>query len=135
MAENSVTTRFIDALGKLERTNDVDDLASLFAEGAELVSPEVRGRSTTEAEQFWRSYRAQFDDVQSDFGQVDDNGGTAVLEWTSQGTLATGRPIQYAGVSLLTVEDGRVTRFATYYDTAAFVAPDAAGSASKQGAS
>ena len=134
MAENPLTTRFIDALGKLERTNDVDDLASLFAEDAELVSPEVRGRSTTEAEQFWRSYRAQFDNVQSDFGQVEDSGRTAVLEWTSRGTLATGRPIEYAGVSLLTVEDGRVTRFATYYDTAAFVAPDGGGAGS-QGAS
>jgi ketosteroid isomerase-like protein len=133
MAENSVTTRFIDALGKLERANDVDDLASLFAEDAELVSPEVRGRSTTEAEQFWRSYRDQFDDVQSDFGQVEDSGRTAVLEWTSRGTLATGRPIEYAGVSLLTVEDGRVTRFATYYDTAAFVAPDAGGATTQQG--
>ncbi len=124
MAENSVTTRFIDALGKLEGTKDPEDLASLFADGAELVSPEVRGRATTEAEQFWRSYRDQFDDIRSDFTEVDDSGRTAVLEWTSRGTLATGRPIEYAGVSLLTVDDGRVTRFATYYDTAAFVAPD-----------
>ena len=126
MAENSVTTRFIDALGTLESSNDPSQIVSLFAEGAELSSPEVSGRTTSEPQQFWEAYRAQFGDVRSEFGTVDDSGRTAVLEWTSQGTLATGRPIKYAGVSLLTVDDDKVSRFATYYDTAAFVAPDAA---------
>jgi ketosteroid isomerase-like protein len=48
------------------------------------------------------------------------------LEWVSEGRLASGRPVSYAGVSLLEHDDdGKVVRFATYYDTAAFTSPTA----------
>ena len=44
-----------------------------------------------------------------------------MLEWTSTGHLTTGAEISYRGVSVLDFDaGGRVTRFTTYYDTAAF---------------
>ena len=53
-----------------------------------------------------------------------DQGDLGVLEWTSTGTLTTGREVSYAGVSLLEFSGDLVQRFATYYDTAAFVSPE-----------
>jgi ketosteroid isomerase-like protein len=44
----------------------------------------------------------------------------------STGTLSTGRPIEYRGVTVLEFDDGAVTRLRTYYDdSAAFIAPPA----------
>ena len=41
------------------------------------------------------------------------------LEWESKSTLESDREVSYAGVSLLTFDaDGKVSRCATYYDTA-----------------
>jgi hypothetical protein len=47
--------------------------------------------------------------------------GLAVLEWESEGTLPGGEPIRYPGVSVIEFADGRVGRFSTYYDSAAFL--------------
>ena len=64
----------------------------------------------------------QFEQIRSEFARVVD-GEVAVLEWTSTGRLRTGADISYRGVSVLDFDgDGRVTRFATYYDTTPFSA-------------
>jgi hypothetical protein len=119
--------RFADALQSFESSGTPDDLLAQFAEGAELSRPEAdRGDAGTDAAGFWEAYRAQFGDISTTFSSVEEAGDLGVLEWTSTGTLSTGRAIEYAGVSLLHFgEDDTVSRFATYYDTAAFLAPDA----------
>lgn len=114
--------QFIDALHHAEATKDIDPLVSLFADTAEVQSP-VRSAAehgTDGARRFWEEYVHSFADVRSDFTSVRDYGDFAALEWSSAGTLANGRPIRYAGVSLLEHRDGRVTRFSTYHDPAAF---------------
>ena len=115
---------FADALQRLESGGDLDDFTALFAEGAELRRPEQdtaeHGRDG--ARRFWQTYLDQFEGIASSFSRVVDAGPLGELEWTSEGSLRTGRPITYAGCSLLEHDDdGLVVRFATYYDTAAFV--------------
>lgn len=114
---------FARALQELEKSGDVGRfVAEVFAEDPELVRPETgqQERGAGGAQQFWQQYVDQFQEIRSDFGRVVD-GEVAVLEWTSEGRLNTGAPIAYSGVSLLDLDDsGRVTRFATYYDTAPF---------------
>jgi ketosteroid isomerase-like protein len=122
---DSRSQRFADALQKLESSGDSADLLDQFADGAELSRPEA-DRSDTEgdASAFWDAYQAQFDTIETSFSAVDETGDRGILEWTSTGKLSTGRDIEYRGVSLLTFgEDDKVSRFATYYDTAAFVDP------------
>lgn len=46
---------------------------------------------------------------------------TSVLEWVSKGTLSTSEEITYRGVSVLELSHGKVHRFRTYYDSAAFL--------------
>ncbi|MDP9496635.1 MAG: nuclear transport factor 2 family protein [Actinomycetota bacterium] len=124
----STAQRFADALQELERTRDLDAFVQMFSDEAHLVRPEGRGDVTGKdgARQFWQAYLDQFDEIGSRFSRIEQDGRLGELEWTGTGRLRTGRPLSYAGVSLLEVDDdGLVTRFATYYDTAAFLTPSA----------
>ena len=117
---------FADALQRLEQDGDLDAFVDVFSDEVELVRPEPGGRESGRegARRFWQAYLDQFSEIRSSFSRVVDAERLGELEWTSEGTLGTGRPIAYAGVSLLEHDaDGKVARFATYYDTAAFGQP------------
>ena len=115
---------FADALQQLEKNGDIDAFVqSQFAEGATLSRPEVDQQvsGTEGAREFWQQYLGQFSDIASSFDRISGSGDLGVLEWTSSGTLAAGASIDYRGVSLLDFDDqGKVSRFATYFDTAPF---------------
>ncbi len=124
MTDTNRSQRFADSLNALEQ-GDEQSILEQFAEGAELQRPErkeMRGESD-DASTFWSEYMGQFERIGTEFNRVVESGDEGILEWHSTGTLATGRSIKYAGVSLLTFTDNGVKRFATYYDTAAFIAP------------
>jgi len=66
--------------------------------------------------EFWTSYRDTFSDMRSEFRNVfADDAGHAALEWNTSGD-ANGNDVSYDGVSLLEIEDGKVTRFRAYFD-------------------
>jgi hypothetical protein len=128
MSDETTVHRFAGALQDLEKSGDAAMMTDLFASGAELTRPEAGkpGSTTDDVAAYWDTYLAQFDEIGTEFDQMRESDDMAWLEWHSNGTLATGRKIEYAGVSLLELdEDGLVRRFATYYDTAAFLAPEA----------
>ena len=127
MADQTPARAFADALLAFESGGDASELAALFADGAELVRPEASGLDDPgDAEAFWSSYKSQFDEISTEFGEVQEGEDHASLEWTSSGSLTTGRSITYRGVSLLHLDgEGKIDRFATYYDTAAFLEPSA----------
>lgn len=124
MSHTDRSQRFAEALQSLEKGSEQDLLAQ-FAEGAELHRPERKhgpGRSA-DAPTFWHQYTGEFEEIATEFDRVVEEGDEAILEWHSTGRLAAGRDIDYAGVSLLSFDGDKVKRFATYYDTAAFVDP------------
>ena len=114
---------FADRLTTFEADRDLDAfLAAAFAEDVVLLRPETGQELDGHdgARTFWREYLETFDAVRSTFSRVQD-GEVGVLEWTSETTLAGGRDLTYRGASLLDFSgDGRVARFATYYDTRVF---------------
>ena len=112
--------RFIDALRGLERGGDGEALVALFAEDTEVSNPlELEPLHGTEgARRFWRAYRDAFQEVESRFHNVVESGDAAILEWTSQGRLASGAPVEYDGVSVLEFEHGRICRFRSYFNPA-----------------
>lgn len=120
----SRSQRFADALRALEEGDEQPILAQ-FVQGAELKRPQRKDSQgdSDNAQSFWDEYMGQFERIATEFDRVVDSGDEGILEWHSSGTLVTGRSIEYAGVSLLRFTDGGVERFATYYDTAAFIAP------------
>ena len=133
MTDETPGQLFEAALQRLDESGDPSDLLARFADGAELHRPEVNTQtSTKDAEAFWNAYRTQFDTLSTEFTHRTETDDHAALEWESKGRLAAGRDITYRGVSLLTLDDaGKVSRFATYYDTAAFLEPaDVSGSSS-----
>jgi ketosteroid isomerase-like protein len=126
MADTSRADRFAQALQQMEQSGDPSDLLAQFSDGAELKRPELEHSQgpTKDADAFWAAYRDQFSEISTEFSHVAESGDVAVLEWHSTATLAAGRSIEYAGVSLLTFgDDDKVSRFSTYYDTAAFLTP------------
>lgn len=130
MSDHSPADTFADALHTLDSSGDCDPLCAQFADGAALVKPELdtAAAESTDTHGFWTAYRKQFDEISTEFGEIQSTDSLATLEWTSKGTLANGRAIEYAGVSILTLDgEGKVSRFATFYDTAAFLAPPSAG--------
>ncbi|MEX0655066.1 MAG: nuclear transport factor 2 family protein [Phycisphaeraceae bacterium] len=120
---SEITQQFMDALSGVEEREDVEAMAELFADDAELINParisQPRGKEG--ARTFWREYRGAFDRIHSDFTSVKEGDGFATLEWHSEGAQRNGEPLRYDGVSLIEFRDGRIHRFATYYDSSAFV--------------
>jgi ketosteroid isomerase-like protein len=123
-ADTSRADRFADALTRLEQSRDASAMTDQFADDVELRRPETDA-TTGDVDGFWSRYLDQFDEIGTEFTHVAEADDLAVLEWTSKGRLAAGRSIEYRGVSLLGFDGDRVRRFSTYYDTAAFVVPDA----------
>jgi ketosteroid isomerase-like protein len=123
-----LTDEFIRSLQGLEGTGEVGPLVALFHEDGEAVSlgrtEPARGRE--EIEGFWRDYRAVFRTVRSEFTHVIEGQGGSVLEWVTRGALSNGEPVDYKGVTVLEVEDGRIHRCRMYYDSAVFMSGGAA---------
>lgn len=119
---------FMRALDQTERTGDVEPIAKLFSDDAELerLAQSLVEKGRPGAEQFWREYLHVFRRIHSEFGPVTEQDGRIVLEWTSEGELNTGEPVSYAGVSVLESSDGRIRRFRTYYDASVFTVSSAA---------
>ena len=119
------TQAFIEALRELEETNDIERMVALFDDSAEISNPmdaaPHHGREG--ARRFWRTYRDSFEHIHSDFSHIVESHDAAMLEWTSRGVLRGDRPIDYSGVSVLELRDGKVQRFRTYFDARPFEQP------------
>jgi ketosteroid isomerase-like protein len=115
--------QFMAALQAFEAGGQPEPLLRLFADDAELSNYTRTERGRDGARRFWQEYRATFGVIRLRFTAVIAGDGGVALEWESAGTLPTGSPIRYRGVSLLELGGDRVRRFRTYYDSAAFVPP------------
>ena len=118
---------FAKALQQAEESRDPGPLVRLFAEDAELSNYTHRESGAEGARRFWSLYLDQFDEIRSSFSRLIEAEGQAALVWRSEGRLKGGQPIAYSGVSVLELDGDRVRRFETYYDSAAFLRPDASG--------
>ncbi len=123
-AANGRAEQFMSALRQAEESRSVDPLVRMFADDAVLENParSVTRNGTDGARSFWQDYLSAFDRIHSKFTRVTAAQTAATLEWRSDGQLANTRePISYPGVSIVEFDGDKVRRFATYYDSAAFV--------------
>ena len=134
---NSVADRFIAALGKLESSRSVDEIASLFAADSEVgnvVVPE-KFHGPEGAREFWSKYRETFEEMRSTYrSQIFSETG-ASLEWITEGTTKDNNPIHYEGVSILEFENDKIKRFRAYFNPAVLahqIEPSAAKAARPQ---
>jgi steroid delta-isomerase-like uncharacterized protein len=113
-----VADKFVEALWKLEEDRDVEALVEIHAEDCDVGNVAVpRTFSGHDGlREFWTSYRDTFGSMKSEFRNVfADDAGHAALEWNTSGD-ANGKDVSYDGVSLLEIEDGKVSRFRAYFD-------------------
>jgi len=115
---NTKAQRFIDALYRLENDGDLDAIAALYGDDAEVSNPTDttphRGRDG--AREFWSKYRASFERVHSEFRNVVESGDAALLEWRSDGRTAAGEDFSYDGVSVIEFDGDSIRRFRAYFD-------------------
>lgn len=120
---DDLTQKFVNALGELHSSDDVEPLVALFTDDATLNKAGMpHGQSGKDgARTFWEQYRRVFGDIDSTFHNVVTGDGIAFLEWTSTGTLSNGSAFSYDGVSVLESGGDEIEAFRTFYDTAAFL--------------
>jgi ketosteroid isomerase-like protein len=120
MAGQAKAPVFIEALRRLEREHEIDGLASLYAQDAEVQNPTDRTprRGIDGAREFWRQYRGTFKEIESEFRNVVESGQVAMLEWTSRGRFAGGDQFEYSGVSVIEYDGDQIRRFCAYFDPA-----------------
>ena len=115
-----VADKFVEALWKLEEDEDVEPLVGIHTEDCDVgnVSVPKNFSGHDGLREFWTSYRATFGEMKSEFRNVfADGSGHAALEWTTTGT-SNGDSISYEGVSILEIEDDKVSRFYAYFNPA-----------------
>ena len=113
-----VADKFVEALWKLEQDRDVEALVEIHADDCDVGNVAVpRTFSGHDGlREFWTSYRDTFGDMKSEFRSVfADDAGHAALEWNTS-AQANGNEVSYDGVSLLEMQNGKVTRFRAYFD-------------------
>jgi ketosteroid isomerase-like protein len=113
-----MTQRFIAALGRLEQDRDVEPLVALHADGSDVgnVNAPERFHGPDGARRFWTEYRATFGEMRSEFRNIIATDDRAALEWTTTGTTADDKPVEYEGVSILEINGDTIARFRAYFD-------------------
>jgi predicted ester cyclase len=113
-----VADRFVEALRKLEEDRDVEALVEVHSADCDVGNVAVPKTFSGHdgLREFWTGYRDTFGEMRSEFRNVfADEAGHAALEWNTSGE-ANGKDVSYDGVSLLEIEDGKVSRFRAYFD-------------------
>jgi len=99
---HSMTERFTDALHRIDSDRDVQPMIDLTGDDAHLVKldehHETQGKDG--AKTFWEDYRNVFGDLETTFTHSVVGESSAALEWTSTGTLRSGKPFRYRGVTI-----------------------------------
>ncbi len=120
---HNLTERFADALHRIDSHRDTGPMVELTADDAELMKLDGNHQATGKdgARTFWEDYRNVFGDLETTFTHTVVGEDIAALEWTSTGTLRSGKPFEYNGVTVIQGDDETVSGVRTYYDSAAFL--------------
>jgi hypothetical protein len=113
-----IAENFINALHKLEETGEPDEIASLYADNAEIinvVSPK-KFNGIEGAREFWTKYRETFGEMRSEFRNKIYNDERAALEWTTTGTSKGENDITYSGVTILEFAGDKISRSCAYFN-------------------
>lgn len=114
---HEISEKFIEALRELEQNRNVEKIAALFADRAEVNNVvTIENSHDLSPQDFWQKYRDNFGEVGSEFKNKIYGENSAALEWTTTGTGADGGEISYEGVSILETDGERITRFFAYFN-------------------
>ena len=111
--------KFIAALHKLEETRETEEIAALYADNAEIANVVAPGKFSGQqgARDFWTKYRETFGEVHSEFRNKIYGETSAALEWTTNGNSNNEHEIRYSGVTILEIENDKITRSCAYFNS------------------
>ena len=114
----TLSARFVRALRALENELDLQPLAELYASDCELTDPLLHQplEGAEGVRRFWRTYLDRFGEIRTEFTSLVDGQQGSALEWISSATASDGRPLEFAGVTLLLSKDTRITCMHVYFD-------------------
>jgi ketosteroid isomerase-like protein len=118
LVSREVAEKFVEALRRLEEDRDVEALVEIHTEDCDVGNGAVPKTFSGHdgLREFWTGYLDTFGEIRSEFRNVfADEAGHAALEWNTSGE-ANGKDVSYDGVSLLEIDDGKVSRFRAYFD-------------------
>ena len=116
---HEISEKFIEALHALEENRDVEKIAALFSDDAEVNNVVTIDNShDLSPHEFWQKYRDNFGEVNSEFNNRIAGENSAALEWKTTGTGVGGEEVGYEGVSILETDGERITRFFAYFNPA-----------------
>lgn len=113
-----IAEKFVAALHKLEESRETDEIVSLYADNAEIanvVAP-VKFEGQDGARNFWTKYRETFGEMRSEFRNQIYGEQSAALEWTTRGNANHEHEIVYSGVTILEIENDKITRSCAYFN-------------------
>ena len=110
--------KFVAALRKLEDSRDLEEITALYADDAEIANVVAPGKfaGTQGARDFWTKYRETFGEMRSEFRNKIYGERSAALEWTTTGTANNNNEIRYSGVTILEIENDKITRSCAYFN-------------------
>jgi ketosteroid isomerase-like protein len=109
--------KFVEALEKLESDRDLETICALFSEDCDIANVVTEDNERPlGVRAFWENYRENFGEVRSTFRNQIIADARAALEWTTTGTSSEGHDFEYDGVSILEIENERITRFRAFFD-------------------
>ena len=121
---SNLAETFQSTLQQIEQSRDPEALVALFGDDAELLNLALTEpmKGIEGARKFWTNYLSAFEKIRSTFHHTISTDKDAVLEWVSEGVMASsGQPFNYRGTSVIEHDGGKVHKFRTYYDSAVFL--------------
>jgi ketosteroid isomerase-like protein len=129
-AGKELWTEFVERFCK----KDWAGVASFFTTDAVLIDPTGRYEGREAIQTYVEAADEPFSDGRMETSRVIEEGDTVVAEWTGWATNtgqlampdgtktpATGRTIEIAGVSIVTIKDGKFATERDYFDNAALM--------------
>jgi steroid delta-isomerase-like uncharacterized protein len=98
----------------------------VWNQGDLAVADEILDRPES-VKQYIRTFRAAFPDIRHTVEEMVAEGGTVVARWSAHGThtgqwhglAPTNQPVTYAGITIAEIQEGKITRHQTIWDTLA----------------
>lgn len=110
--------KFVAALHKLEESHESDEIVALYAEASEIANVVAPKKFSGQqgAREFWTKYRETFGEMHSEFRNQIYGERSAALEWTTTGNSSSEHEIRYSGVTILEIENDKITRSCAYFN-------------------
>jgi len=96
--------------------HDWEAMIEFYADSFVYESPGIRFNTREQVLRYYREMNQVFPDIQDSVVNYYPSGNSVVVEFVARGTAADGTKLDLPILGVLTFENGKIVRDATYYD-------------------